>query len=532
MHSMDLRKQLLYLCGAAVVLLTQPRTAHAQAKNGEHGRAEQDSAQRIDADSVGTILRQLQLEVRDLNTQVATLKAQQEAAKAESAALRMELETTKSQFATAPRQPNINSISASPSPNEKPQSTTDERINKLEENQQLADAKIAEQSQTKVESASKYRLRLTGLVLFNLFGNEGTVENQDFPQLATKRGLLSNDGSFGGSLRQSQIGVQAYGPTIAGARTSANVQFDFAGGFPQSPNGVTFGIMRLRTGTIRLDWEKTSVIAGQDSLFIAPLSPTSVATLAVPALAYSGNLWSWAPQVRVEHRFTVSENSTVTLQGAILDSLSGDLPPSNYDRYPSWGEDSKQPAYAARMAWTRAVGSENVTLGVGGYYNRQFWGYGRTVDGWAGTIDMTLPLPKRFELTGQFYRGKATGGLGGGIGQTVLWNGSLLDSSTDVYGLNSLGGWAQIKYRASSKLQFNGAFGQENPFASELRDFGNNSVYYTAPIAKNQTALVNFLYQPKSDIVLSLEYRRLKTFTLDSNANTANIVNFSIGYIF
>jgi hypothetical protein len=44
--------------------------------------------------------------------------------------------------------------------------------------------------------------------------------------------------------------------------------------------------------------------------------------------------------------------------------------------------------------------------------------------------------------------------------------------------------------------------------------------------------MTNFLYQPKSDIVFSLEYRRLKTYALDSNASSANIINMSVGYIF
>src|SRR5579859_3053558 len=115
----------------------------------------------------------------------------------------------------------------------------------LEEDQQLTDAEIAEQNQAKVESASKYRARLSGILLVNTFGERGSVLNVDFPQLAVPPGLLSSGGSFGASVRQSQIGIQAFGPTIAGARTSADIQFDFAGGFPEAQNGATFGIMRL-----------------------------------------------------------------------------------------------------------------------------------------------------------------------------------------------------------------------------------------------------------------------------------------------
>ena len=522
----------LGVCAIVCGLFALPEAACGQTASETGSSVAQDSSQNMDMASFGSLLKQLQAQVQELNAQVTELKTQQHSEQAESAELRKELDAAKSQLiamsnpasGVAPAQVLPGTVS--------PTGSTEERVTRLEENQQMADQKAAEQSQTKVESSSKYRVRLSGIVLFNTYVNRGTVDNTDFPQLATPPRLLSSEGSFGASLRQSQIGLQAFGPTIAGARTSADIQFDFAGGFPEAPNGVTFGIMRLRTGTIRFDWTNTSVVAGQDSLFFAPLSPTSIATLAIPALAYSGNLWSWTPQVHVEHRFTLSESSSLLLQGGILDDLSGDLPPSEYSRYSSWGEYSGQPAYATRLAWTQKTHGQDMTLGFGGYYGRQTWGYSRGIDSWAGTVDLTLPLGKMFEFTSQFYRGRAVGGLGGGIGQSVLWNGSLLNPETELYGLNSLGGWAQLKYKATPKLQFNGAFGQDNPFASELRESGGNENLYGAPLSKNQSVFVNFIYQPRSDIVFSLEYRRLKTFILDTNASTANLVTLSVGYIF
>jgi hypothetical protein len=492
------------------------------------------AAQTLDLATVGPLLKQLQAQVQELNTQVKELKTQQQSEQAAAAELRRELDAAKSQL-VAMSGP-ANSVSPaqvlSATATQAAPTSTEERITKLEENQQMADQKAAEQNQTKVESSSKYRVRLSGLVLFNMSVNRGTVDNADFAQLAIPPGLLSSSGSFIASLRQSQIGLQAFGPTIAGARTSADIQFDFAGGFPTAPNGVTFGIMRLRTGTVRFDWSDISVVAGQDSLFFAPLSPTSIATMAQPALAYAGNLWSWTPQVRVEHKFNMSDSSSFLVQGGILDSLSGDTPQSEYYRVPTWGERSGQPAYAARLAWTHKTEGQDLTLGFGGYYGRQAWGFGRSVDSWAGTVDLTVPLGSKFEFTSQFYRGRAVGGIGGGIGQTALWQGPLIDPATDVYGLNSLGGWAQLKFKATPKLQFNGAFGQDNPLASDLRQFGGSQPYYDTPLSKNQSVFGNFIYQPRSDMVFSLEYRRLKTFTLDSNANAANLVTLSVGYIF
>ena len=117
-------------------------------------------------------------------------------------------------------------------------SPVDLRIGQLEEEQQLLNGKIDEQYQTKVESASKYRVRLTGIVLFNLFSNQGTVDNMDVPELAYRSSGLSSSGSFGGTLRQSIFGFEVFGPELMGAKTSGTVNFDVGGGFPYLGNGV------------------------------------------------------------------------------------------------------------------------------------------------------------------------------------------------------------------------------------------------------------------------------------------------------
>jgi len=530
MRSMNWARAVLCACGLTGVLLTGAESALGQ--GGDKGGNSRDDAQQASLAAVGQLLQQLQSEVRLLSSQVESLKQQQQSAQAESAELRKELDATKSQLLALGGKSVEDDPPQTSAGNSGQQAAIEARIARLEDNQQLTEQKVAEQNQTKVESASKYRLRLSGIVLFNMYENRGSVDNQDFPQLATAPSPLSSGGAFGGSLRQSQIGLEGFGPTIGGARTSAEVQFDFAGGFPNAPNGVSFGLMRLRTGTVRFDWGNTSIIAGQDTLFFSPLSPTSIATLAVPAFAYSGNLWSWTPQLRVEHRFTVSDNSSLLLQGGLLDPLAGDKPPSQFYRYPGFGENSGQPAYATRLAWTQSVHGQNLIAGVGGYYSRQDWGYGRTIDAWAGTADVTVPLGSRFEFTGQFFRGRGIGGLGGGVGQTALWNEDFASPTTEIYGLDSIGGWAQLKYKATAKLQFNGAFGMDNPFTTDLRQFGGNQTYFPSPLSKNQSAMGNFLYQPKSDIVLSLEDRRLNTYTLDSVANHANIITMSVGYIF
>ena len=495
--------------------------------------------------ALADLIRGLQDQVQTLNSQVGDMRVEQERASQEARELRRELNLVRAHGSPAPGGP-LNPYSepaardslaqpapaASPAP---PQLQTPEiRIAKLEEDQQVMEGKIDDQYQTKVESGSKYRLRLSGIVLMNLFENRGTTDNLDFPQVAESR--VANEpnaspGAFAGSLRQSQIRLQAFGPDVAGARTSADVNLDFAGGLVDTQNGSAMGVIRMRTAVVRLDWANTSIVAGQDRLFFAPLSPTSLASLAIPPLSYSGNLWAWTPQARVEHRVMLSDASSLSIQAGILDSLTGDIPPDQYNRYPAWGEQSGLPAYAARVSWTYRMLGRDFTVGAGGYYGRQDWGFSRGVDGWAATADLTLPLGKLFEFTGAFYRGRAVAGLGGGIGQSVLLNGPFANPATAFHGLDSMGGWAQLKFKVKSNFEINGAFGSDNPFAGELRQYNANTIY-PGSYTRNLSPLVNFIYQIRSDILVSTEYRFLKSSVLDSGSYKATQVNLSLGYIF
>jgi len=469
--------------------------------------------------NVAASLTELQSEVRELKDMVQQLKQETTASHAEMTRLRQELESERAASAAAP------ATGTAP---------IDERVGQLEEGQQLLSGKIDDQYQTKVESASKYRVRLSGVLLFNLFSNQGTVDNMDVPTLAYQSGGLQTSGSFGGTLRQSIFGLEAFGPEVMGARTSGNLNFDVGGGFPDISNGVNSGLVRLRTATMRLAWKDTDLVVGQDQLFFAPNSPTSFASLIVPALSYSGDLWAWTPQMRVEHRIAVSDRSTLLLQGGILDNLTGEPPYYSYTWYrtPQAGERFRQPAYAGRIAYSHPVFGHTFTVGTAGYYSREDYGYGRNVNGYAAMLDWSVPLDRRFTLSGSFYRGQAIGGLGGGIGRSVLYSGPLLDPATSVIPLNTVGGWAQLKYRPAAKLEFNAAFGQDNPFAADVRYFADAVSYGDPTLTRNQGMFANAIYRPRSDLLFSLEYRRLKTFSIYDYNATAGQVNLGMGILF
>jgi len=488
------------------------------------------------SDSTAAAIHELQQQVNELRSAMAEMRSETEQYRAENAELRHELQTVRRLSASATGPPPGDSYQLAAPANADPQrpqpaplkanqtGSLEERVASLEESSQLVNSKVDDQYQTKVESASKYRVRLSGIVLLNLFNSHGATDNQDFPSFVT--GPSTGTGSFGATMRQSEIGLEVFGPTILGAKTSGNLQADFAGGFSETWNGVNSGIFRLRTASMRMDWGRTAVVVGQDNLFFSPLSPTSFASLAVPALNYAGNLWSWTPQVRVEHRFAISSDQNIMIQGGILDNLTGEFPGDSYFRVLGPGELSRQPAYAVRTAWTHTAFGQPLSFGAAGYYSRQDWSSDHYVDGWAGMADWEIPLAPRVIFTGEFYRGKAIGGIGGAIGQSVVYEGDPSNPATPVRGLDTIGGWSQLKFKATNTLELNAAVGLDNPTSAEVRAASNPL------LVQNRGALVNFVFRPRSSLLFSAEYGHLRSFQLNDVSNSADQFNLIMGILF
>jgi len=492
----------------------------------------------------------LQDEVRQLRTMVEEMRAENAQSRAEMQQLRQDLQTTRALLerpATSTESGTVSATTAidsanparsSASTNTASGATTpgatplEDRVQKLEESTSLIGAKIDEQYQTKVETASKYRARLHGIVLMNSFRNVGGSDNLDFPDFAQSVSAGSPEATLGATLRQSEIGLEIFGPTIGGARTSADVQFDFSGGFPATGNGVNFGIVRLQTASLRFDWEHTSVVAGQDALFISPLSPTSFASLATPAFAFAGNLWGWTPQLRVEYRFALTDDQTVTVQAGILDNLDWEYPYNSFYRTAEAGEMSGQPAYAVRTAWSRPVHEHPLSFGAAGYYGRQNWDWDRYVDAWAAMADWQIPLLPRLALSGEFYRGRGIGGLGGAMGQSIVYGANPTYDFSPIRGLNTAGGWSQLKLQLTPKLELNGVIAQDDAFTEDIRGFATDENNYGLILGRNRGALTNLVFRPRSDLLLSAELRRLRTFPVYSSSSVTNQLNLAVGILF
>jgi len=399
----------------------------------------------------------------------------------------------------------------------------------------LLNARVEEQRQTKVESGSKFRLRLSGIALFNAFDNTGNVDNLDVPSIAVPKLAGYPTGGLGASVRQSIIGLTGIGPEIFGARTSAELQMGFFGGLPSGYNATTSGIANLRIARIRFDWDSTTVIAGLDTPFFSPNMPTTYMSVAVPGFASAGNLWTWTPTIRVEQRFG-GAGSPFKVEAGLLDPSSNiNYTTNNNLRVPSPSESSRIPTYAVRLSYNRKSEQHPASFGVAGVYAPQEFYGGYNLEGWAATTDWKFALLPRTELSGQFFTGRGIDGFGGIPENPYPPQNQFLYTALTARLLAEvgvIGGWSQFKFKVNAQNEFNVAAGTGGRNSASLRQALSAS--FPAPLipARNEMMFANYIFRPRSDLVFSAEYRRIRTYEAAGAPDIAGQVGLAVGFLF
>lgn len=401
---------------------------------------------------------------------------------------------------------------------------SEDRLAALEDQVEINSAQLKEHAQTKVESDSRFRVRLTGMILFNAFVNTADSSTRTAPTRslppADSRNLPSRN--FGTNLRQTTIGLAMEGPRVGGARLSAEADFDFYGTTGDTFSGSALGILRLRTASTRLDWQRTALTVGLRPAMISPLNPSSLASVWYPSLSRAGNLWQWRPQIILEHRPQIGESSELILQGGLLTPF--------FDTLDSTAIEGGL-NYQGRVAFRHNFDTEKkLEFGVGGQAgNRAFVGKRREMT-YVISSDWQIPLGSRLELSGEAYFSKANN-LGEQSGTRAdnyyALSGPISDPTTTIRGIHAFGGWGQLNFKARRDLDFNFAFGLEDPRNRDVLSGRRNP----ANNFKNQVVMTNFIYQLRSNLLLSLEYRRLWT-TYATGKGRNDHYNFGIGYLF
>jgi hypothetical protein len=227
-----------------------------------------------------------------------------------------------------------------------------------------------------------------------------------------------------------------------------------------------------------------------------------------------------------------SESSSLLLQGGVLDPLTEETPVSQ-GRDSTAGEASRAPAVAGRIAYDRSKDAHfPFTIAFGGYRAQQQYSGFPTVASWTMNSDFKAGLGKYLEISGEWYQGQAVGGLGGGIWTSVVYP-DPPGMHSAIQPLRSTGGWAQVKVIPATRVEINGAYGQDENFGKDLRvfPFSFTGAGFGA-MQKNRTDLVNLIYKPTAVLVFAVEWRHLFTLPANAAGHSADQINLAAGVHF
>jgi uncharacterized coiled-coil protein SlyX len=465
--------------------------------------------------------------LEELTAALAQAQTQMEAYQKQLLELRQQIEALRLQMAaeTLPSPPATQPVAANARGAEAA-SEASATLGEIRERQAIEESQIATHDVTKVETQSKYPLTVSGLLLFNGFVNTRQVDVSASPAYA-----IPGPGSTGLSLRQTVLGLDARGPHLFGATTHADLRVDFFANGTAS-NYAAIGLLRLRTAHAVVNWHNTEAFVELDRSILEPNEPSSLVAIALPELAWAGNLWNWSPQIGVSHQFALSDSSRIKVQAALIDTSDPLLPGSTAIPSPvSQTERSRWPGTEARIAFLNGEKGVGPEIGVSGYFSPHRTMAGDRFDAWAGAMDLRVPLTGHFEMTANAYRGQALAGLGGG-GYVNYF--SLYSGSTEiVHALDDVGGWAQFKARAGQRLEMNAGYGADNPFNKEIDAamLSSAAMYYSG-LARNRSFFSNAIYSPSAYLLFSLEYKRLWTDYAGSPTYFSDSIGIGAGYKF
>lgn len=379
------------------------------------------------------------------------------------------------------------------------------------------------------------RLTPYGIIFFNAFSNSGGTNNADIPLWATPVG----GGNTGASVRQTRFGVRIDAGNYKGAKISGAIEADFFGGSPAVGIGENFGAVRVRLANVKFDWEKTSLLVGQDWIPFAPNSPVSLADAAIPQFAASGNPWARLPQVKVEHRW-----NKVVWQGAVLAPQTGDSnSTANFLLQPNSGASSKVPFFQSRISFNEgnwfSTGKKG-NIGLSGHFGRSKVTSTsapiaeEVINSYGVAFDWNIPLQKRLMLIGETFYGKNLGGFQAGIFQgyntdyAVRQNNVL--TAMGVREIETFGGWTQLGFTPDwnkDKFSIYASIGLDDPNNKDLVSFRERDFR-----SRNLSWAFDGIYKFTPQIQFGVEFRRLSTDFSASGTRRANHVNFAGAYSF
>jgi hypothetical protein len=368
----------------------------------------------------------------------------------------------------------------------------------------VAERRLADLDQSKVSSDHRLPVTLTGMLLFNTFLNGKGSGGADNPTVLPPNGAQA---SAGGTFRQSVIGLKVDGPgLVGGGKVTGAVYMDFFGG----GTGLN-QTMRLRIATLDATWKNTTLGLAFDKPIIAPREPDSLAQVGVSPLTGAGNLWLWQPQIRVEQRISLTDQSGLRAQFGLYQTSESGTGLSA--EYPSLAR--ARPGYQGRFEFWKQSGNRRIEIAPS-FHLSSTRVVGQSVPSRIFSIDWLIRPAARVDFTGAFFQGENTGVIGGLRQGVSVFNGQ-------ARAVGATGGWAQFSFRVTQRATFNVYGGQEDDRNRDLMP---------GAVGKNQGYGTNIIYRLGSNILTSLEASQVRTTYLGSSTVTNPHYDLAFAYLF
>jgi hypothetical protein len=381
------------------------------------------------------------------------------------------------------------------------QSETNDRI---DDRVSVAEKRIDEHAQTKLSSSQRFPISLTGMFLFDASLSYGP-RNPFFESTYQDDTLGPRGGDA--TLRQSIIGFDFHGPKLPGdGEVHGSLALDFYA------NDGNADLFRIRRGVVSFDWNRRSIVFGQDKPLISPLQPTSFARVGVPPLAGAGNLWLWLPEVRYEERIPLTPATQASLSGALIqtdeDYSGATLPQASLQSY--------RPGFEARAEIKHTWRDDSrFALGAGGHVSSTHIN-GRSVPSRLASVDLDYKPLGWIGFSGTIVHGENFSNLGG-IPPGVTLNGA------SVMPVHGTAGWVQVALPVTTRLTFDAYAGRQLNRGTDL------SAYQ---IVRSLTYAANALYKIAPNVVLGVEAAQDRIDYLNHTAFRTNRYDLTAAYMF
>jgi hypothetical protein len=377
-----------------------------------------------------------------------------------------------------------------------------------EERLAIQESRVEEQAQTKVEASEKFPISLTGMVLFNTYLNSRQGGGGEYPTAAA---LTSGPEAAGATLRQTVIGLVYHGPqTFLGGTVHGSVYMDFFTG------GVNFNsTLRLRTGSISLDWKTRNVMVGIDKPIFNPREPTSLAQVGLSPLTGAGNLWLWLPQARVEQDFAFNASTGVRAVTGVVETH--EAPPYNNPSTPV-AVTSARPGIEGRYEFYHKFDDDRRIEIATGFHASTTHAGGLSIPSDVLSFDWLIKPDKRVDLTGVFFTGQNVASLGTGAineGYSVYHN--------NAHAIAARGGWAQFTVHTTRRLDLH-LFGGLQYYESAVLGGGD--------VSRNVQYGANLFYHIAPNVIFGPEISQLRTLYLVNGTRLTNHYDLALGYLF